>query len=71
MVNQAKKDNNNQYYADNPLIIICVSIPKDSIAALLEIKNNNKIHFLKATGSRLGCLQVFTPLFRSILVESY
>jgi hypothetical protein len=62
--------NNNQYYADNHLIIICISIPKDSIAAGREIKNNSNIHFPRATGSGLGCLQVSTPLSRSILVES-
>jgi hypothetical protein len=32
--------NTNQYYADNHLIIICISIPKDSVAAGREIKNN-------------------------------
>jgi hypothetical protein len=64
------KPNNNQYYADNHLVIIWVSIPKDSITGQ-KIKNNIDIHFPRATGSGLGCLQVSTPLSRSILVESY
>jgi hypothetical protein len=54
------------YYADNHLI----SIPKDSITGR-KIKDNIDIYCPRATGSGLGCLQVSTPLSRSILVESY
>jgi hypothetical protein len=55
---------NNQYYADNHL----GNISKDSITGW-EIKNNIYVHSPMATGSGLGCPQMATPLFRSILIE--
>jgi hypothetical protein len=61
-----KTYNNNQYYA----ITTWGNVPKDSITGW-EIKNNIYVHSPLATGSGFGCLQMSTPLFRSILVEGY
>ncbi len=57
VVNQTQKYNNNQYFADNHLIIIWVSIPKVSITGG-EIKNNINVHFPRATGSGLRLVNV-------------
>jgi hypothetical protein len=51
-------------------ITIWGNVPKDSITGW-EIENNIYVHSPMATGSELGCWQMSTPLFRSILVEGY
>jgi hypothetical protein len=51
-------------------ITILGNISKDSITGR-GIKNNIYVHPPMATGSGLGCSQMSTPLFRSILVEGY